>query len=83
MKRTIMISTLAATLMASTTVMGNPLSCTVNKIDGNMVVLDCGDKAASLKADQKVELKMVKEMVPEKKDTVKKDSKPKNAIEGC
>ena len=69
MKR--IISLIAAALLltaTATTGMDATLKCTVTSIDQGTVVLDCGDKATTLKAG----------------DTIKvKTEKAKGAIEGC
>ncbi len=44
----------AATLYAAT------LKCTVEKVEGNMITLDCGEKAAKIEVGTKVKVKTQK-----------------------
>ena len=57
--RTAMTLFLAMTLTALTlsTVIAATLKCEVSKIEGTMVILDCGEEADKLKAGVKVKVK--------------------------
>jgi hypothetical protein len=64
-----LITALALTAMISINAQAATLKCTVEKVDGNIVTMNCGEKAATLSAGTKIKVKT---------------SKAKNsAIEGC
>ena len=64
--------TLMAALVFMMTTLGSvhaaTLKCTVEKVEGTMVTMDCGNKAATLSTGAKVKVKT---------------EKAKTAIEGC
>ena len=66
---TTLITALALTAMISISVQAATLKCTVDKVEGNVVTMDCGDKAATLSAGTKVKVKTAKAAA--------------TAIEGC
>ena len=45
---------------AVATIQAAALKCTVEKVEGNVVTMDCGDKAATLSAGTKVKVKTAK-----------------------
>jgi hypothetical protein len=67
------ITTLMAILLFTATigvsVQAATLRCTVEKVEGNVVTMDCGDKAATLSAGTAVKVKTAKAA--------------SSAIEGC
>lgn len=69
MKKTITLLTALTFLMTFfASVQAATLKCTVEKIEGTMVTMDCGEKAAKLSTGIKVKVKT---------------EKAKTAIEGC
>ena len=69
MKKTITLLTALTFLMTFfASVQAATLKCTVEKIEGTMVTMDCGEKAAKLSTGTKVKVKT---------------EKAKTAIEGC
>jgi len=60
MKRTIILLTaLAFMVTAGASIQAATLKCTVDKVEGNVVTMDCGDKAATLAAGTEVKVKTV------------------------
>ncbi len=57
---TALITALALTVMISVTAQAATLKCTVEKVEGNVITMDCGDKAASLAAGTEVKVKTAK-----------------------
>lgn len=57
---TALITALALTMMISVTAQAATLKCTVEKVEGNAVTMNCGDKAATLAAGTEVKVKTVK-----------------------
>ncbi|HIP82397.1 MAG TPA: hypothetical protein EYH19_02290 [Desulfocapsa sulfexigens] len=57
---TTLITALALTAMFSIGAQAATLRCTIKKVEGNIVTMDCGDKAAKLSTDTKVKVKTVK-----------------------
>jgi uncharacterized cupredoxin-like copper-binding protein len=69
MKKTMtLIAALAFMITTSASVQATTLNCSVVKVEGTMVTMDCGDKAASLSTGAKIKVKT---------------KKAKPAIEGC
>lgn len=68
-KITTMITALLFTAVISTAALAATLRCTVEKVEGNVVTMDCGEKAATLKAGTKLKVKTA--------------TAPSAAIEGC
>ena len=66
---TTLMATLAITAMISIGVQAATLKCTVQKVEENVVTMDCGDKAVTLTAGTKVKVKTAKAKA--------------TAIEGC
>ncbi|WP_457574141.1 hypothetical protein [Desulfolithobacter sp.] len=66
-KMQILVAAVAMVALAGTGVLAATAKCTVTEIKENVVVLDCGKRAAKFKVDDKVKIKTVK----------------KKAIEGC
>jgi hypothetical protein len=61
MKRTIILLTaLAFMVTAVASIQAATLKCTVDKVEGNVVTMDCGDKAATLAAGTEVKVKTAK-----------------------
>lgn len=56
-KITTLMAILLFTAILNTTVQAATLKCTVDKVEGNVVTMDCGDKAATLKAKMAVKVK--------------------------
>jgi hypothetical protein len=54
---TTLLAALLFTAMLSTAVQAATLRCTVEKVEGNVVTMDCGDKAATLAAGTEVKVK--------------------------
>ncbi len=70
MKKTIiLITTLAFMVTAAVSIQAATLKCTVEKVEGNVVTMDCGDKAATLSAGTEIKVKTAKSKTA--------------AIEGC
>jgi len=67
---TTLITALALTAMISISVQAATLRCTVEKVEGDIVTMNCGDKAETLSAGIKVKVKV-------------KKVKAAAAIEGC
>ncbi|WP_456388613.1 hypothetical protein [Desulfolithobacter sp.] len=61
------MAAVAMVALAGTSVLAATGKCTVTEIKENVVVLDCGKKAAKFKVNDKVKIKTIK----------------KKAIEGC
>ena len=59
-KLTTLITALALTAMISISAQAATLKCTVEKVEGNVVTMDCGDKAASLSAGTELKVKTAK-----------------------
>jgi pyrrolidone-carboxylate peptidase len=59
-KLTTLITALALTAMISVSAQAATLKCTVEKVEGNIVTMNCGDKAASLSTGTKVKVKTAK-----------------------
>jgi hypothetical protein len=66
---TLLTAALFFATVLSTSVYAATLKCTVEKVEGNVVTMDCGDKAATLKAGTTVKVKTAKAKA--------------TAIEGC
>ena len=66
---TTLMTALALTAMISINVQAATLKCTVEKVESNVVTMDCGDKAATLSAGTAVKVKTAKTA--------------SSAIEGC
>ncbi len=70
MKKTIILMTaLAFMVTAVASIQAATLKCTVEKVEGNIVTMDCGDKAATLSAGTKLK--------------VRTETTKAAAIEGC
>ncbi|MBU0946344.1 MAG: hypothetical protein KJ804_03230 [Proteobacteria bacterium] len=63
-----LIAALALMMTTFASVQATTLNCSVVKVEGTMVTMDCGDKAADLTTGAKVKVKT---------------EKAKTAIEGC
>lgn len=59
MKTTSLITALALTILIGVTANAATLKCTVEQVEGNVVTMDCGDKAATLSAGTKIKVKTV------------------------
>ena len=59
-KITTLLAALLLTAMISTAVQAATLRCTVEKVEGNVITMDCGEKAATLKAGTEVKVKTAK-----------------------
>ncbi|MCK5070544.1 MAG: hypothetical protein KAR01_08375 [Desulfocapsa sp.] len=59
MKTTSLIAALALTILISVSANAATLKCTVEKVEGNVVTMDCGDKAATLSAGTEIKVKTV------------------------
>jgi len=59
-KLTTLITALALTTMISISAQAATLKCTVEKVEGNVVTMDCGNKAATLSAGTKLKVKTAK-----------------------
>ncbi|MCF8056839.1 MAG: hypothetical protein K9K37_09390 [Desulfocapsa sp.] len=61
MKKSIILMTaLVFMVTAVATIQAAALKCTVEKVEGNVVTMDCGDKAATLSAGTEVKVKTAK-----------------------
>ncbi len=67
--RTTLMITFALGIFLTTSIQAATLKCTVEKIEGSVITMDCGEKSAKLSPGTKVKVK-----------TMKKKS---SAIEGC
>ena len=54
---TSLIAALALSVMIAVTVQAATLKCTVEKVEGNVITMDCGDKAATLAVGTEVKIK--------------------------
>ncbi len=68
-KITTLLATLIVTAMLSSTTLATTLKCTVDSVEGDVVTMNCGTKAANLKAGTMVKVKVA--------------PKKAAAIEGC
>lgn len=68
-KITTLMATLIVTAMISSTVLAATLKCTVDSVAGDIVTMNCGAKAAKLKAGTMLKVKVA--------------TKKAAAIEGC
>jgi hypothetical protein len=59
-KITTLMAILLFTVMMSTGVQAATLRCTVDKVEGNVVTMDCGDKAATLSVGTAVKVRTAK-----------------------
>ncbi len=60
MKTTSLIAALALSILIAVTANAATLKCTVEKVEGNVVTMDCGDKATTLSAGAEIKVKTVK-----------------------
>lgn len=68
-KITTLMATLLVTAIITSTALAATLKCTVDSVEGDVVTMNCGAKASSLKAGTKVKVKTA--------------AKKAAAIEGC
>ena len=54
---TSLIAALALSIMIAVTVQAATLRCTVEKVEGDVITMDCGDKAATLAVGTEVKVK--------------------------
>ncbi len=54
---TTLLTALALTIMISVSAQAATLKCTVEKVEGDMITMDCGDKAATLPVGTEVKVK--------------------------
>ncbi len=52
-----LIAALALSVMIAVTVQAATLKCTVEKVEGDVITMDCGDKAATLAVGTEVKVK--------------------------
>lgn len=60
MKKMTMLITMLFMLSTAATLYAATLKCTVEKVEGNMITMDCGDKGATMAVGTKVKLKTQK-----------------------
>ncbi len=68
MKQITLIITMMFMLGSAASLYATTLKCTVEKVEGNIITMDCGEKAANIAVGTKVKVKT---------------QKAKAAIEGC